>query len=297
MNPVGLLLIDKAEGPTSHDVVARVRRRLGVRRVGHTGTLDPFASGLLLLCLGWATRLAEYLTGLPKTYRARMRLGERTDTDDRTGTTIGRSDVWRELGVEDVRRALQAQQGVIEQLPPAYSAKKVSGRRAYELAREGAAVSLRAQRVRIARAQLLEFEPPDLEVEIECSSGTYVRSLARDLGEALGAGAHLNRLRRLAIGPFRVEESLNLEGEPSREELLARLRPPEEAVVGLARVTLGSEAAAAVAQGRAVAWSEAATPGPVALMAGGRLLAIGELREGHLHPRKVFPPARASGTR
>ncbi len=296
MNPVGLLLIDKAEGPTSHDVVARVRRTLGIRRVGHTGTLDPFASGLLILCLGWATRLAEFLTRLPKTYRGRIRLGERTDTEDRTGTTIARSDVWRDLSVDDVRRALQTQQGVIEQLPPAYSAKKVAGRRAHELAREGAAVSLRPQRVRVFRAELLGFEPPDLEVEIECSSGTYVRSLARDLGAALGAGAHLVRLRRLEIGPFRVDDGVKLEDEPSRDELLSRLRPPEAATAGLARVTLDSEAATAVVQGRAVAYSGAAPEGPVALMSGGRLLAIGELRGGHLHPRKVFPASGASAS-
>lgn len=297
MNPVGLLLIDKAEGPTSHDVVARVRRTLGIRRVGHTGTLDPFASGLLILCLGWSTRLAEFLTRLPKTYRARIRLGERTDTEDRTGTTIARSDAWRELSVDDVRSALQAQQGVVEQLPPAYSAKKVAGRRAYALAREGAAVSLRPQRVRITRAELLEFEPPDLEVEIECSSGTYVRSLARDLGAALGVGAHLLRLRRLQVGPFRVEDGLKLEDDPARDALLARLRPPEEAVAGLAQAVLDPEAAAAVAQGRAVAYREALPEGPVALMSGGRLLAIGELREGQLYPRKVFPRSGASGTR
>ncbi len=297
MNPVGLLLIDKAEGPSSHDVVARVRRALGVRRVGHTGTLDPFASGLLILCVGWATRLAEFLTRLPKTYRARIRLGERTDTEDRTGTTLARSDVWRELNVDDVRSALQAQQGVIEQLPPAYSAKKVAGRRAYELAREGAPVTLRPQRVRIVRAELLDFEPPDLEVEIECSSGTYVRSLARDLGTALGAGAHLVRLRRLEIGPFRVEDGLKLEEEPARDELLSRLRPPEAAVAGLAQAALDPEAAAAVAQGRAVACSEAAPEGPVALMSGGRLLAIGELRDGQLHPRKVFPLSGSSESR
>ncbi len=295
MNPVGLILIDKPEGPTSHDVVARVRQATGIRRVGHTGTLDPIASGLLLLCLGWATRLAEFLVGLPKTYRARIRLGEQTDTEDRTGATIARSEAWREVEVDDVRRALKAQQGVIEQLPPAYSAKKVAGRRAYQLAREGSAVSLRAQRVQVARAELLDFDPPDLDVEIDCSSGTYVRSLARDLGVALGAGAHLVGLRRLEIGPFRVEEAVSLEADPSREELLSRVRPPEEAVAGLASVALDSEAAAAVAEGRAIEWSGAALDGPVALMTGGRLLAIGELRDGQLRPRKVFPRSLESG--
>lgn len=294
MNPVGLLLIDKAEGPTSHDVVARVRRSTGVRRVGHTGTLDPFASGLLVLCLGWATRLAEYLISLPKTYRAAIRLGERTDTDDRTGTTVAGSDLWRQLGPDDLRRALRAQQGVIEQFPPAYSAKKVGGRRAYELAREGGAAPLPAQRVSIERLELQRVELPDLEVEIDCSSGTYVRSLARDLGEALGTGAHLLRLRRLGIGPYRVEEGVSLEADPTREELLSRLRPPEEAVAQLPRAELDPATAAAIREGRAVAWEGGSPPGPVAVMAGGRLLAIGEVRAGELRPRKVF--ATASGS-
>lgn len=294
MNPVGLLLIDKAEGPTSHDVVARVRRSTGVRRVGHTGTLDPFASGLLVLCLGWATRLAEYLVGLPKNYRAVIRLGERTDTHDRTGTTVGRNDLWRELGADDLRRALRAQQGVIEQLPPSYSAKKVAGRRAYELAREGAAVPLPAQRVSIERLELLHVGLPDLEVEIDCSSGTYVRALARDLGESLGVGAHLVRLRRLGIGPYRVEDGVSLEADPTREELLSRLRPPEEAVAQLARAELNQAAATALREGRAVAWEGGPPSGPVAVMAGGRLLAIGEVRDGELRPRKVF--ARAGGS-
>ncbi len=294
MSPAGLLLIDKAEGPTSHDVVARVRRRTGIRRVGHTGTLDPFASGLLLLCLGWATRLAEYLVSLPKTYRAVIRLGERTDTDDRSGATIARSDRWREVEADDLRAALRAQQGAIEQRPPTYSAKKVAGRRAYKLAREGAAVPLPAQRVRIDRLELLQVELPDLEVEIDCSSGTYVRSLARDLGEALGVGAHLLRLRRLEIGPYHVEEGVSLEADPTREELLSRLRPPEEAVAQLARAELGAAAATAVRAGRAVAWKGASPSGPVAVMAGGRLLAIGVVRDGELHPRKVFATAGRS---
>ncbi len=252
MNPVGLLLVDKPEGPTSHDMISRVRAALGVRRVGHTGTLDPFASGLLLLCVGWATRLSEYLTPLPKHYRGVIRLGETTDTDDRTGRTTARSDDWQRLDRAEIEEALRRQQGVIEQRPPVYSARKVSGRRAYDLARKGESPELGARPVEIESLELRELQPPDLAVEIECSSGTYIRAVARDLGESLGVGAHLRELRRLAIGGFRVEDALRLEPGTSATEVLSRLRPVESAVAHLRRADLepthsGSHAAARAA--------------------------------------------------
>jgi len=288
VKPVGLLLVDKPEGPTSHDIVDIVRRVTGHRRVGHAGTLDPFASGLLLLCVGWTTRLAEYLVTLPKTYRAVIRLGERTDTDDRTGTVITRSDDWRAVDAEQVRRALERQLGEIEQRPPAYSAKKVAGQRAHTLARRGESPELQPKRVAIWRLDVCEMSLPSLTVEIECSSGTYVRAVARDLGEALGVGAHLTGLRRLRVGQFDVADALELGREGPEDLVIARLRPPEAAVAHLRRADLGAEEWEALRRGEPVEWREVDAEDPVAVFVEGKLAAVALAREGELWPKKVF---------
>ncbi len=288
MKPVGLLLVDKPEGPTSHDMVEIARRLIGVRRVGHAGTLDPLASGLMLLCVGWATRLAEYLAVLPKTYRAVIRLGERTDTDDRTGTVTARSEAWRAVDAGQVRRALQRQLGEFEQLPPAHSAKKVAGQRAYVLARAGEAPRLQPQRVTIWRLSLSEMSLPSLTVEAECSSGTYIRSVARDLGEALGVGAHLTGLRRLRVGSFDVADAIALGQYTLRDRVIAQLRPPEAAVAHLRRVDLGAEAREALRHGRPVESGGVDAEGPVAVFVDGELVALAQAREGQLRPKKVF---------
>jgi tRNA pseudouridine55 synthase len=285
---VGLLLVDKPEGPTSHDMAEIVRRVIGVRRVGHTGTLDPFASGLLLLCVGWATRLAEYLIALPKVYSGVIRLGENTDSDDRTGTVVGRSDDWRGLEVESIWRALAAQVGEIEQLPPVFSAKKLSGRRAYALARAGGDVDLEPQRVTVRSIELRDLSLPDLCVEVECSSGTYVRAIARDVGAALGVGGHLAELRRLRIGAFSVDDALHLDRDTSADELRGRLRPPEEAVASLERLDLDPETAEGFRHGRPASWDRERLEGPAAAFVDGSLLAIVEQRESRIWPRKVF---------
>jgi tRNA pseudouridine55 synthase len=284
----GLLPVDKPEGPTSHDLTALVRRVTGVRRIGHTGTLDPIASGLLLLCVGWATRLAEYLTGLAKSYRGVIRLGERTDTDDREGRVTDASNGWRSLETEQVRRALDRQIGLIEQIPPAYSAKKVAGRRAYAVAREGGVPELRPQLVTISRIELLEYEPPDLSVEIECSSGTYIRSVARDLGESLGVGAHLRSLRRTRVGSFAVEDALRVERETPLEAIVDRLLPPEQAVGHMERADLDAGAAEAFRRGLPVEWNGPALEAPMAVFLDDALVGIGATRDGCLQPRKVF---------
>lgn len=285
---VGLLLVDKPEGPTSHDMADLVRRATGARRVGHSGTLDPFASGLLLFCVGWATRLAEYLIPLPKLYRGVIRLGERTDSDDKTGAVTGRSDEWRGLDAALIRRVLEGQVGEIEQLPPAFSAKKLSGRRAYRVARAGGEVDLEPRRVTVRSIELRDLSLPDVSVEVACSSGTYVRAIARDVGEALGVGGHLAELRRLRVGEFRVEDAVRLDRDTPARELCERLRPPEDAVAGLVRLDLDVESVEAFLHGRPADWEGERLAGPAAAFLDGSLVAIVEQRESRIWPKKVF---------
>jgi tRNA pseudouridine55 synthase len=182
-----------------------------VRKAGHAGTLDPLARGVLLVLLGQAVRISEYVMELPKTYRGVVRLGVATDTYDAEGTPAGPAQAVN-VSREDVSRALEAFVGEIEQAPPAYSAVKVRGQPAHRLARKGAAVALAARPARIDRIDLLSFEPPDVEIEVECGKGTYIRSLAHDLGQALGCGGHLASLVRTRVGPFAVDSAVALEG-------------------------------------------------------------------------------------
>jgi tRNA pseudouridine55 synthase len=286
----GVLPVDKPEGPTSHDVVAAARRALGTRRIGHTGTLDPFASGLLILCIGPATRLAEYLTAQPKTYRAVMRLGETTDTDDFTGDVIRHSDGWDAVDEAQVLAALRTQTGVLQQLPPLFSAKKVGGVRAYAAARRGEAVERKPSTVTVYRIELLRIDLPELEFEVECSSGTYIRAIARDVGEALAVGAHLRALRRTAIGSVRVEDAVPLDRLADVERVRAALLSPADAVRHLASLRLPEDQVAAVGQGRSVPAPAGRAEGePVAMLdASGTLVAIGEVRGAVIQPRKVF---------
>lgn len=293
MTPVGILPVDKPSGPTSHDIVALARRALGVRRVGHTGTLDPFASGLLLLCVGWATRLAEYLSPLTKAYTAVVRLGERTDTDDRTGGVIARSDAWRSLRRSDIEDALAAQVGHIEQRPPDYSAKKVGGRRAYAVARSGARPALTAEAVEVTRLEILELAPPDVTLAVECGAGTYVRAIARDLGEDLHTGAHLRELRRTRIGRFAVEDAVAVgQPPPSREMWLDGLQPPAVGVSHLPELALDDAAAEALRQGREIeALPAGGEDGVLAVLHRGALVGIAVRQAGRIRPRKIFRAA------
>lgn len=286
----GVLPVDKPEGPTSHDAVAAVRRALRTRQVGHTGTLDPFASGLLLVCLGPATRLAEYLTPLPKTYRATLRLGEATDTDDLTGEPLSRSDAWRDLPEERVRAALASQAGEREQIPPRFSAKKVGGERMYAAARRGEEVERKPARVTIHRVEVLEVRLPEVEFEVECGSGTYIRAIARDAGEALGVGAHLTRLRRTRVGPHAVEAAVPLDALGDAERVLAAALSPAAAVSHLPRVEVDEAGASLIGHGRAVPAAAGLPEGvPVAVLgAGGALLAVGERAGERVRPRKVL---------
>jgi tRNA pseudouridine55 synthase len=282
----GVLPVDKPVGPTSHDIVGMTRRALGTRRVGHTGTLDPFASGLLLLCIGNATRIAEFLTGLPKRYRAQLRLGQRTDTDDLTGRTIAESHDWHDVSQERFVDVLTAFRGDILQVPATFSAKKVSGERAYRAARQGRAVTLEPVRVHIAELRLGAWAPPLAELEVACSTGTYVRALARDIGEALGVGAHLTALRRTAVGPHDVEAALPVALLTAADRVRATLIPPLAALGALPRVTLDDEQVRHVRHGRSV--DSAHAPGTVALVSDEELVAIGEADGERIRPRKVF---------
>jgi tRNA pseudouridine55 synthase len=205
----GILVIDKSVGPTSHDVVDAVRKILQQKKVGHTGTLDPLATGVLPLVLGRATKIARYLTGGDKKYRATFRLGITTQTLDAEGEVQDTRPVNVDEGA--VRKALAAFVGEVEQVPPMYSAKKIEGKRLYELARKGVEVERQPKRVRIYAIELIAWASPDITVDVHCSAGTYVRVLAQDVGERLGCGGHLKQLRRTAAGPFSVTDAVTLE--------------------------------------------------------------------------------------
>jgi tRNA pseudouridine55 synthase len=212
--PDGILNLDKPQGPTSHDVVDRVRELTGVRRVGHAGTLDPMATGVLLVCIGKATRVSEYLVAGQKVYRARVRLGIATDTYDAEGQVVPSVDPSVdpvEIGRDEVEAALARFRGTIEQVPPMYSALKREGKPLHKLARQGVEVKREPRRIVISRLELIEWEPPECTLEVTCSPGTYVRALAHDLGQALGCGAHLTGLARLASGGFRLEDAVALD--------------------------------------------------------------------------------------
>ena len=287
--PEGVLLLDKPVGPTSHDMVARVRRALGTRRVGHTGTLDPFASGLLLLCVGRATRIAEYLSGLPKTYTATARLGELTDTLDGTGTVIARSEAWRALEPRQVVAAFAALEGEILQVPPAYSAKKVAGERLYARARRGEEVAVDAVPVTVHALAVQKVALPEVTFEVECSSGTYVRALARDAGEALGVGAHLTRLRRTRVGGHDVADAVSAEALDDAAAVARAWRHPLDALSHLPRVEVDAADAAELAHGRSLPAPEGLGEGaPCVVAHAGRLLAMARVADGRLRPRKVF---------
>lgn len=285
----GVLPIDKPEGPTSHDVVAAVRRAMRIRQVGHTGTLDPFASGLLLVCVGSATRLAEYLVGLPKTYRATLVLGVATDTDDNTGTPVHSSEAWRELAPAQIRAALAEQVGTLQQIPPSYSAKKVAGKRMYAVARQGGEVERTPATVTIHSIDVLRMAPPEVEFEVACSKGTYIRAIARDVGEALGVGAHLVTLRRTGVGSWSVGDAIPLDTLDNAEAIVHAWISPANAMSHLPVLEVDpSHLETLTRGGRIPASSEIPENTPVALRSGEALLAIGERIGAVVQPRKVL---------
>lgn len=245
VGPTGLVVVDKEPGWTSHDVVARTRSIFGQRRVGHAGTLDPDATGVLLVGLGRVTRLLRFLTGLRKEYTCEIVLGAATDSLDASGAVVGEWDM-SSVTIDDAREAATRLTGHIDQVPPMVSAVKVGGRRLHELARKGVEVERAPRPVRVYRFDLEETgEPGVLAAEVECSSGTYVRTLAADLGKLLGGGAHLRALRRTRIGSFGVEEA-----EPLDALGPESLRSPAEALRDLDRVVVDADVAVLVSRGR-----------------------------------------------
>jgi tRNA pseudouridine55 synthase len=246
----GLLVLDKPGGLTSRAALDRALRWFPHgTRIGHTGTLDPLATGVLVLCLGRATRLAEYVQRMGKTYRTGLLLGARSDTDDADGTVTPVAGATAP-DAPAVVACLALFVGTIDQVPPAFSAAKVTGQRAYDLARAGREVALQARPVTIHSIAVLHYAYPHLELEVFCGKGTYIRSLARDLGERLGCGALVSTLRRTRVGPFRAEDAVTLETEP--EVARARILPLESAVAELPPLSLSEREVSRLRQGQSV---------------------------------------------
>jgi tRNA pseudouridine55 synthase len=288
----GLVIADKPPGWTSHDVVARIRRLAGTRRVGHAGTLDPMATGVLVVGTEKATRLLGHLALTEKEYLATIRLGQATDTGDADGAVVSASPAGG-LTLDRVRAAAVSLTGEIQQVPPAVSAVKVGGRRAYQLAREGRAPVLDARAVTVHEFTISDPRPAgpdgcllDVTAAVRCSSGTYVRALARDLGESLGVGGHLTMLRRTRVGPYRLGDARTM------EELAADLRvmPLAEAAAAAFPVRSLTEAETrALSHGASL--NAAGSAGPVAALApDGTLIALVEERDGRARPLAVFVP-------
>lgn len=285
--PCGFVLIDKPMGYTSHDVVARVRRILHTRRVGHAGTLDPSATGVLVIGVGRATRLLGQVAGGDKTYEATFRLGESTTTDDAEGETLALHDA-SGVTADALAKAIVGLTGEFAQRPSAVSAIKVNGRRAYDRVRSGEDVVLAARTVRISEFTVLDFRPADAEVTVRvtCSSGTYIRALARDVGETLGVGAHVRSLRRTAIGSVTVADCVTLD-EFAADPRVAAIA--DAGAAWFASVVVSHEAAGALSHGRtcpAPPGFEAAST--LVLNPAGDAICYAGLEHGMLHPTAVF---------
>jgi tRNA pseudouridine55 synthase len=283
----GLVIVDKPGGMTSHDVVARVRRLAGTRKVGHAGTLDPMATGVLVVGVEKATRLLGYLTLTEKEYAATIRLGQSTSTDDAEGEITSKAPT-ATVTEEAIAKAIQTLTGEIEQVPPAVSAIKVGGQRAYKLTRAGGAPELKGRPVTVYEFTVTGIRPGqdtiDLDATVRCSSGTYIRSLARDLGAALGTGGHLTRLRRTRVGGYRAEDARTLDQLAERFEVLPLARA---AAAAFPRRDLTEDEAGRLAHGGRL--TPAGTEGPTAAFApDGTLIALVTEESGQTRPLAVF---------
>jgi len=283
MNKHGLLVLDKPSGITSRDAVDRAAKWFPRKtRIGHAGTLDPLATGVLVLGIGQATRLIEYVQAMPKVYQTRIVLGATSDTDDADGT-IGVNEAASPVDEGKLREAIANFVGEIEQTPPAYSAAHVAGRRAHQLARKGLDVVLAPRLVRIDHIEIRQFVWPTLDLEVHCGKGTYIRSIARDLGVLLDVGGYVAELRRTRIGTFRVEDAVTFETGPGV------LLPMNAALSALPSITVGDEATKKLRFGKTI---EVEGAGEVAVLDElGELVAIGRIQDGVLKSEKVIPLA------
>ncbi|MBI2805469.1 MAG: tRNA pseudouridine(55) synthase TruB [Planctomycetes bacterium] len=283
----GLLVLDKPAGITSRDAVDRALRWFPRKtRIGHAGTLDPLATGVLVLCVGQATRLTEYVQRMSKHYQAEIQLGATSDTDDADGAITPFPDA-RVPNQDDVERELISFVGAIDQLPPSFSAAKITGRRAYDLARKGQDVILAPRTVSIHAIDIQLFTYPRLDVVVRCGKGTYIRSIARDLGQRLGCGGYITALRRLAIGPFTANDALHLDA--SFEQARARLLPIAQATRDLTRITLTPAEIQRLRHGQSIAVPAQVDASDVAVFDDeDRLRAIGTVIDGQLRPSKVL---------
>jgi tRNA pseudouridine55 synthase len=289
----GILLVDKPQGPTSHDLVARTRRALGTRKVGHAGTLDPMATGLMILGVESSTRLLTYLVGLDKEYTATIRLGQSTTTDDAEGEVTDERDAGAVTDAA-VAAGIAALTGEIAQVPSTFSAIKVDGRRAYDRARAGEAVDLKSRTVTVSEFEVLarraEGTLLDLDVRVAVSSGTYVRALARDLGAALGVGGHLTALRRTRIGPFSLADATDPDGD-----LAAALIPPAAVAARLfPTAAMDADAALALSQGKRIAVAVRDAPTVAAIDPDGDLIGLISVREGVSRVLVNFPTSKGT---
>lgn len=285
---MGILLVDKPAGVTSHDVVAVTRRALGVGKAGHAGTLDPFATGLLVLGIGRATRLLEYFTGLDKEYEGTARFGVATDSLDPEGERVAEDDRWKTLTEDRILAVAADMVGPLLQTPPAYSAVKVRGVPAHRRVRRGERVELRPREVIVHGMDVLEVALPEARFRVACSTGTYVRSLSAELGERLGTACHLTALRRTRVGSFQVLDAVPL-GAVHVGEIGGRAWVGAvPALAHLPCVVVGPREAAMLATGKRVPSDAPDCGAAMFALPGERLVAVGAVRDGVLEPRKVF---------
>jgi tRNA pseudouridine55 synthase len=288
----GVLVVDKPVGLTSHDVVQIIRRGTGIRRAGHTGTLDPRASGVLVVLIGPAVRLSEYVSASDKRYQATVHLGSSTDTYDSEGRVTASTSLTN-VSEEKFEEILQQYVGEIEQVPPPYSAVKVQGRKAYEIAREGEEVSLEPRIIQVYSLDLLEWDPPEVVIDVFCSSGTYVRSLANDLGNALGVGAHLVGLRRTKSGRFTLRDAVplrRLQESFTAGDWYKYLIPAAEALADWPMIELDADQVELIRHGHRVPSDQGVKGWARGVSQQGDLVALLEADEasGEWQPRKVF---------
>ena len=287
MSLEGIINIDKPQGITSHDVVNQLRRLSGIRRVGHAGTLDPLATGVLLLCIGRATRLSEYMVGQLKGYEATVRLGQVTDSYDADGEIISEQAI--SVSRSDIIEALDPFRGLIQQRAPIYSAIKQQGQPLYKLAREGKPVEAPVREVHIYDLELLAWEKPSAQIRVVCSAGTYIRSLAHDLGQNLGCGGHVTALRRTSIGEFRVEQAVALD-DLDEQNWADYLQPSDSAVRHMPRLDLSLDDAGRLQLGQRLQRQESHPDATLvrAYAPDGRFIGIVCSRDSSWQPHKMF---------